>query len=510
MATAGGHELPVGIERLIGSAARVWAEHGQLPDVGAPSASDLADYAFRLALTSPLWVHRRVETFQFLDADTVRRRGSVDFEMPPNAPFHAGQEVLVPIMLLHKQDLRNFSVRDDAEAALIVPTADQNAAIAMDGLRQYLEGLGDAPGPLTQPELNAIQEIVDGRRPEEAKRAAAKALAPGGALAVAVAREGVANKRANLEALMGQLGDGFMLLVRLPYRPGHRQVVKLTYDAPHATRHLGAIGFLYWLAVRIVSTFGLVARQEVFRGLLVGFSASYHAEVVPPVDAYSAETSLEAGRDLVIDDHRYRPHVKISGRARGDTGTLTVLLHASREALIVPLLVSAWITAGTLHYVHDQAPKHELDGQTLAALLLVPFALAAYYVRSSENGYVTKMLRGVRAIAVVPVAAGALIIAMIGLEYLDSTKASRTDFAHALEWTGRAAGWAWWAAVALSVATVAPWGGSAVRPIVRSLQARARAWPRGTRFALLALVAGVIVVAILLIRPWSWHPTLPI
>ncbi|HEX7297431.1 MAG TPA: hypothetical protein VF257_00405 [Solirubrobacteraceae bacterium] len=511
MATGSGkHQLPVGVEHFIGRAARVWAKHGQPPDVAAPEESDLADYAYRLALTSQLWVHRRVETFEFLDAETVRRRASLDFEMPPNPSFQPGQEVLVPIMLLRKQDLRNFSVRDGGDAALTVLTAAQNAAIATAGLRQYLEGLGDVPGPLSHPELDAIEQIVGGRCPEKAKRAATEALAHGGALAGAVARETVAEKRADLRALIEQLGDGFMVLVRLSYRPGHRQIVKLSYDAPHATRPLGAVGYLYWLPVRILSTFGLVARQEVFRGLLVGFKASYHAEVVPPLDAYSAETSLEAGRDVVIDDHRYRPHAKISGRARGDTGTLTVLLHASREALIVPLLVSAWITAGTLHYVHDRAAKHELDGQTLAALLLVPFALAAYYVRSSENRYVTKMLRGVRAIAVVPVAAGALIIAMIGLEYLDAENASPTDFAHALEWSGRGASWAWWAAIALSVATVAPWGGSAMRPIVRRLQARARAWSRVTRFSLLLFVVTAIAVAIWLIRPWGWHPTLPI
>jgi len=48
------------------------------------------------------WVTRRIETFTFLEADTVRRRMSVDFTLPPSSTLSDGDMALVPLMLLTK------------------------------------------------------------------------------------------------------------------------------------------------------------------------------------------------------------------------------------------------------------------------------------------------------------------------------------------------------------------------------------------------------------------------
>ena len=99
------------------------------------------------------------------------------------------------------------------------------------------------------------------------------------------------------------------------------------------------------------------------------------------------------------------------------------MLHARREALLAPLLLSGLVIALTLAIIPRRlAAGITVDAQTVAALLLVPFALSAYYVRSSEHVYVTHMLRGVRIVAVVPVVAALVVIAMLALHQLEPAR----------------------------------------------------------------------------------------
>ncbi len=464
------------VSSLVTSLARIWEEESarvraaRLAQQPGPSDSDLIDYSFRLATNPSLWVERRVETFEFIDADTVRRRMSVDFSLPEEAGIPESHEVAVPLITLRKEELRRFSVWDSTGRALPVLTTDQNARIAAEGLKNYLTGLNGSLEETSSDEDAAIESIV--RAPDAATGAAAvlNALSEEGGLKAAGDRLS-ADDRKRFRGMLELFGGSFLLLATLPYRPGYRQVVKFSHDRPLRAAHsLGFAGRAYLTLNRFLSSFGLLGRVERFDDLAVGLCQSFHAELVPPADTYVADTTLKAsdppdpGRTITSAD-RYRPHVHLVPRSQSETASLTVVLQARRETLIVPLLVSAVIITVTLWFLEREAAFGRLDGATLGALLLVPFLLAAFYIRSAENTYLTEMLRGVRFAAVVPIAAGVFVIAAIGLGYLMLDLAGREVSAFAFTWADRAR---WFALVATGVLTFA-WMSPVLGGILRRL-----------------------------------------
>ncbi len=76
--------------------------------------------------SQPGWVHRRVQQLEFLDTRAVRWRVSVDFVVPANAPsLTLGDRdyYLVPITTMAKTDLVAFSLRDEQDGAVWMPTS---------------------------------------------------------------------------------------------------------------------------------------------------------------------------------------------------------------------------------------------------------------------------------------------------------------------------------------------------------------------------------------------------
>jgi hypothetical protein len=212
-----------------------------------------------------------------------------------------------------------------------------------------------------------------------------------------------------------------LLLVPLEYRAGERVIAKVSYDvALRRQNGSSSSGYLRFFVNRAVSSVGLVGRAEVFDNLAVGLCESYHAEVVPPRDVYVAEPALAVLREGAtvedepeLDNHKFRPHVHVVPEARGDTGTLSLIFHAYRQELLLPLAFSGVLISATLGLM--PARVYSLDGQTLAALLLVPFALSAYYIRGQENSYATHMLIGVRMLVLLPLAAALTALSLVAL-----------------------------------------------------------------------------------------------
>lgn len=111
-----------------------------MPEQGADQPDEVAraEYAVRLAM-SRQWVNRRVETFTFIDAHTVRRRMSVDLTL--RSGLKPGKTVLVPLMLLIKRDLRNLDVRGPRDEPLPVLNTNQNGDVAVMGLAAVIRRL---------------------------------------------------------------------------------------------------------------------------------------------------------------------------------------------------------------------------------------------------------------------------------------------------------------------------------------------------------------------------------
>ena len=303
--------------------------------------------------------------------------------------------------------------------------------------------------------------------------------------------------RDNLGGLLKDLARGFLLLVHLPHS-SRRTIVKVAFDAAHRSRGDGERWYLRaaYRLNRPLSSLGLVARVERFDSLDVGLGESYHAELVQPTDTYARGLRLEVRRGVSdryatadVDQHHLRPHVFTRSTARADAGRLTVLLCAAREGLLLPLWLSALLITTVLMLVPAHA--EQVDAQTLAALLLLPAALAAYYVRSGEERYLTRMLRGVRLVALVPVLCGSLTAVLLALGPLAPHGRPRTVDADAVQMV-RDVRWVSLAATALlTLAVVSPWVSSRTRPLLRRLQERATAWSARRRQFYLAATATV-------------------
>jgi len=298
--------------------------------------------------------------------------------------------------------------------------------------------------------------------------------------------------------------------VPIGFQNGARQLVKFSYDARFERAPLRKL--LWWIQ-RIASSTGLLARAEVFPGLAVGWAQSYHAEVVPAASTYSAAAWLKVETvhgtlPPPLDTHPTRPHMRAKRRGdpnRGDVGTLRVLLHARRDGLVFPLLLSAAVITTVLAFFLPQQ-QGEIDSVTLGALLLAPFALATYYARSDENSYVTAAMRGVRLVATVPVIAGITVIGLLALGYLHSpdpnpsaviSPEAALDIAR---WGARAAAWS---TAVLLMAMIGPtlgvWG-----------RAAGNFLPSSTPRTMKVLGAGLIWVAVLVLALVGLHRVLPI
>jgi hypothetical protein len=423
-----------------------------------PTFIDL--YAARLALSPGSWVSRRVERFDFLDATTVRRHMSIDFVLPALPPSEepdreGSPQVLVPLMLLKRGMLRGLDVTDADGRSLNVIESAAGSAVMLAGIRDFVarvtgKGLENVPA-------SGLERIFT-FDPERARNAAKSALDPRsgeiGRLLDEIPSPDDADEKKRKEAegfrtelietvkaLVTELASGFPLLVSVPYRPDVPSLVKVSYDTWIEStvrdfwraRKRRAAARLF--ASRVFSSLALVGRVEYFAALEVRRSRSYHAEVVPAPGTYCEEANLclrrpdkdtqsdgSTTRGVYRDFDHSRPHLWVGdsgdGTDRAEQGVLEVSLFASRDGLILPLFFSAALIAGVLSLVLARHP--DVDGITLGALLLAPVALATYYARSDENGYLTMAMRLVRRVALLSITAAVTAVVMISLGYVEA------------------------------------------------------------------------------------------
>jgi hypothetical protein len=96
------------------------------------------------------WVHRRVETIEFLDEVRYRRRMSVDFTLPIITDGRGARVPVrfLPLSLIAKVPLNDFDICDRDGRPLPILTRDQNAAIATQMLVFHARRvLGQDPAP---------------------------------------------------------------------------------------------------------------------------------------------------------------------------------------------------------------------------------------------------------------------------------------------------------------------------------------------------------------------------
>lgn len=217
------------------------------------------------------WLFRRVEAIEFVDRRSVRRRVSVDFELPRKLPGlgkrAARKTVLVPIAVLQKwPPLMDFHLLDQANQSVSRYLRTTNKELDFGlllGMADLAFALGDSQIgkasrelrrrsarrlPLTEPERLAptlrreLAAVVQDSQPSQ--RAVARAVNKLSAelrnrLREALDRERfldstkVATQVAATIDLAARLAGGSILWVPVQGRPGTDRIVKFSYIGPY-------------------------------------------------------------------------------------------------------------------------------------------------------------------------------------------------------------------------------------------------------------------------------------
>jgi hypothetical protein len=400
------------------------------------------------------WVHRRVEKIAFLDPNVVRRRISVDLEIPGAGTEEAKEATKwLPLSVLRNwPPVLSFDLCDEANRTLPLITKLSTNALDEKILFGVVEGaLGQVP-----PSLNKhLKALVhgEGGRARDSFTAVRTSLEEWSA-------EGNEIDQENLDRvvdLAGILVDRTLLWVSVKGTPGERRILKLAYDEPTRKR-LSPIR-------DVLTAIGLLSLAVDFDVPHIGDSGSYHLDVGAPdgLEVVAGDLLLPSDREVALAGkgrlHRrlskaialaargwgrmlsrseepqlvqperrnvqllaQRAHIYVSGkRPRSEAGAYIRFLP-QRSGTITTCFLVTLLAAATLDGFLAFAPEL-LDskkspgvlGAAVAFLLLVPGLLGYVLLHpAGEHPFVTKVLAGSRALAglclLLPVGDAALLL----------------------------------------------------------------------------------------------------
>jgi hypothetical protein len=302
-----------------------------------------------LLLTRHTWIHRKVETLEFIDEVRVERRVSVDFSLPTWKAYGEALKVLpsgyalIPLASLKKETLRNFDVRDEGGASLPVLTKAQNQRLGFALLiaRAITVALANnLPQDLPDDVARDIAVIVsmDNVRTADERRAEFFAKASDGQLRRAL------NADELFPSLLAELSRDFLLSVLVPCRPGERHIVKYSYEdslrthgnIPHFRDRVGKwlLGRTGWAGVELATTVAL------------GTSETHHVEVPAPDELYIQRAQLLATtaepRILAGDGPSERIHMRSSVRVPTQ-GLVVLTIRLQPRGVLTAALVVATV-----------------------------------------------------------------------------------------------------------------------------------------------------------------------
>lgn len=341
------------------------------------------------------WVHRRVESAVFLDASSIKRRVSVDFDMPTDDA--SGEQVsLVPLAVLDKRPLVDLDVRDESGSAYPVLNADENAFAAWSLLSRVVAGVLSvmAPGQAVPKKLlDDLKLVVSGAPSEAADKVTA----------LQKLEDPLLNRALNLSVFVEYahlLAARFLLLVETPNDERHRRILKFSYTEQfepvrgRTTR-------------RLFETVGWRATEATVDVPGVGESQSFHFEFQGPPGLQVQSAQLFCANPNDKDDpgrvHQgrvvgSRAHIYTSDEDLSVDGTASVWLRPGRPGLLrASLATAAVVSVLFAFFLWDSRITQVRHGLTLPLLLAAPGLVASFIVRPGEHGMTTDLLAGVRA-----------------------------------------------------------------------------------------------------------------
>lgn len=418
-------------------------------------AENVADKAADLFWDRERWVHRRVEQVAFLDTHVVRRRISIDLEIPvaggEGSP--SGGKWLPLSVLRNWPPVLSFDLRDETgktlplvskvstnllDEQILIGVAKQALGSVPSSLQKHLRSLVHGESTRAHDSLTAIRTSLKEWAEEHQEEVKIEEL----------------NR---LVDLAGVLTDRTLLWVKIAGAPGERRILKLAYDEPTRKRLSPLRDFL--------TTIGFLSLAVDFEVPHIGDSGSYHLDVQAPegLGVVAGDLLLPDGvghgrnwwrrtwRTLVsrvaqlwarfvgpdssssyplVQRHHVqvltqRVHIYLSGRrARSEAAAyIRFLPHRSgtiTTCALVTVLAAAVMSGfeATATQLLDNRDEPGVFGAAVAFLLLVPGLLGYVLLHpAGEHPFVTRILAGARALAglglLLPVAAAALLLAAV-------------------------------------------------------------------------------------------------
>jgi hypothetical protein len=363
---------------------------------------EIAVAATALMLNPDAWISCRSEQIDFLDERTLRRRVTVQFEVPdldlpllhslPQPPTEAEddyddeapparQVFFAPIALLDKGYVPFLRVESAAGETLPILQREDNEALAACVLQK-----------VAQAEL--------GRDRAEALKADLAAVAGQEKAAVPEA----ARDSKVLGTLADELRCAFILATPLmDIGVGEQCVVSYTYERPAPfTRDLQAT--LGW-------------RPTVYTAdvPLLGMSSSYDIDLRVPDDVLVSAADVEPeekGVSRAVHCRGSGAHLHVRGAPRGVQGGRATLELVPRwegvlmAALLVTFANTLILGAGGVW----TKEVNDADEVTAALLLGVPALLGAFLARPGEHRLVSRLLIGVRTLV-----AASVVLSLAGI-----------------------------------------------------------------------------------------------
>jgi hypothetical protein len=290
-----------------------------------------------LLVESPEWVTRRVETIEFLDDRTVRRRVSVTYVTPRRGlclrSGDAAKVRLLPIAIMRRKSLINFNFRDSDDRPVpligLRETQKITLGVVFAWAHQALmannasdeDDLKLIPGT---PAERVLRDLIEGDQSE--LTAAWTIFARTGTSTIRPEESLDEHSRRVLHALwndrkfavvLERLVDNFVLFAPDSDPPGRLQIVKFSYDEPLSVRYSKA-GYRphsspdtkpryepqeprpWWKDP--LAGLGLRATLVRFPVPSAELATSFHLEIATPPGASIVEASLLAGLPNLVRD----------------------------------------------------------------------------------------------------------------------------------------------------------------------------------------------------------------
>jgi hypothetical protein len=350
--------------------------------------------ATALASDAPGWMHRRVESIEFVDNRVVRRRVSVDFTIPQGLDAaeerDGGHLFYVPVGALAKLPplltLDLFGADGNPTHLL---TTVQNSAMD-EGLLLGLMGLCGAADESHVARLIKSLAGTRGDRQAIFNELCAANLGDG--------PDGTDRVRKRLLFFAEQMTDHFLLWFPIVGKAGDRVVVKFEYDHfDESTRDP---------LRRLLRSLSWVPRDKYYVIPQAGIGGSYHLAIETPpllevkhvdVGFIQSKDDPSVVADTQVDGPRVHLYVPGPRVARGFVSLATVATRRGMLSAALSAAIAVTLLLAALALARAEVAKE--PEAAIAIQLIVPALLGAFVVRPADHPLVGEHVSKVRVLA---------------------------------------------------------------------------------------------------------------